>query len=151
MISEYAQKFDKYMTECEVIESVKKTPMGAGSYICNILDLSMCNIPETNKKFLYVQLKVLDAIGECYNFKGEKVFVYWDLTLENYKDIKQMIKGIDIPIFKPSAILRYEHKASAFEDILVYVEKRDKTTITKIPGTVRYHFYEEKEDVILPF
>lgn len=155
MKKEYAKEFDKYMTECELIESIDKNLIGEGKYICSILDLSMYKLPQTSKRYLYIQLKVLDVIDKSYNYIGEEVFWKWELNLNNYQQINSMIKDMDIPIRSPSAILRYEEKASAYDDMIVYVDKprQENPQVNKIPGTFRLKYYleDEDEDKTLPF
>jgi len=150
---EYAKEFDKFMSECELIENINKSLIGEGKYVCSILDLSMYKIPQTSKRYMYIQLLILDVIADSYNFEGESVFWKWELNLNNYKQINSIIKDMNIPIRNPSAILRYDGKDSAYEEILVYVDKRkgENPQINKIPGTVRYRFYVEDEDEAIPF
>lgn len=150
---EYAEEFDKYIDECKLIEDIDKSLIGEGKYICAILDLSMYKIPQTSKRYLYIQLKVLDVIEQSYNFRDEVVFWKWELNLKNYKQINSIIKDMDIPIRKPSAILRYEEKASAYDELVVYVDKSksEPPQINKIPGAFRLRYYYPEDDKILPF
>jgi len=149
----YAKEFEKYLDECKLIKDIDKSLIGEGKYICNVLDFSMYKIPATSKRYLFIQLRILDTIGSCYNFAEEIVFWKWELTLNNYESINLVLRNIDIPVRSPGVVLRWENKNSPYEDLIVYIDKNkhEHPQIGLIPGAFRLRQYLDNDVEPSPF
>lgn len=153
MNEEYAKEFEKYLDECALIKEIDKSLLGEGNYICNVLDFSMYKIPQTSKRYIFIQLRILDTLCSCYNFIDEVVFWKWELTLNNYESINSVLRSINIPVRSPGAALRWDNKNSPYKDLIVYVSKtkHNNPQIGLIPGVFRLKYYIEKDVEPTPF